>query len=149
MHSIRRFPLVLLPLVATLLAASAALASTTNLTYTAGPLDQDYGAAGVAKLTSVTASTFHFAGTYDTSYNGTLTVTCSNLTPGATYEVWCYTESWYTGGWGLFGSFQADKRGVGSVRGPFGWVNGFELQVMRVDQTTQASTTVLGGGLSH
>jgi hypothetical protein len=84
----------LIAVAVSLLTSTAALAqSTITLTNTAGAADRDSGALGQATLTSVAYSnTFSQGGSCSAVfvcdvYTGVLIVSCTRLTPGATYRV--------------------------------------------------------------
>jgi len=93
----------------------------TNLTCVVeDPLDPDYDAAGVAKLAQVKGEVTS-NGPWHT---GTLSVSCSNLTPGAMYTVW----------W--IGTFTVGANGKGNISGGVGFQFGLEVAVVREDGTT-------------
>ena len=125
MHSMKRVRLAVLFLVAAaLLACTPAFAAnqgTANLTCVADPMDPDYGASGVAKLTGVKPVQFDWG--YE--YVGKLSVSCSGLTPGATYTVI---------GLGFTAAFTAARNGNGSV-GVKVFGAGQQVSVVRDDGT--------------
>lgn len=125
MSPMKRVQKVVLFLVAVaLLPCTLALAGSeyvTKLTCVVeAPLDPDYDASGVAKVTHVRRE-FTSNGFWHT---GTLSVHCSGLTPGARYTVW----------W--LGTFTAGANGKGSISGGVSFQSGLGVSVYREDGTT-------------
>jgi hypothetical protein len=110
MYTIKRFGLAALLVLATALSASTPVQaqSTITLTNVAGSKDSDSGASGQATLTDVAYSftVTLFAGGYSMTdydfYAGYLTVSCSGLTPGATYRIGPTSFGWAVDGTTLF-----------------------------------------------
>ncbi len=124
MSTVKRVQLAALLLVAAALPAGArahgADTWTANLVCVVeDPLDPDYGASGVAKLTNVKVIAVNYStGIFERT--GRLSIACDGLTPGSEYGVY------------QLGTFTAGSNGSGSIAGK---VDYFGVAVCRSDGT--------------
>jgi len=150
MHSTKLLHLVILVLIAAVLSACAAVpaigADSKSIVIQLVPTGADPDALGNGTLSNV--QTTWSRGTWGVSYRGRVRVTCTGLTPGASYEVrtnqYHYQYGWYT--WG----FKASGSGAGGAGGSVewsGWTSPLSVSVVRVDETPDGTvyTAVLGG----
>jgi hypothetical protein len=100
-------------------------------------------ASGVATLTNVRSMQYDYPPypppvVHVYAFAGQLSLTCENLTPGATYAT-------------PVGTFRADRTGTGNVKGKlhFGWTDlnywlPFEVDIDRLDPDGSSTTVLVG-----